>query len=438
MAQEQTTLMDPPIEGLLEKVDSKFTLVALAARRARQVNSYYNSLGEGLGVVVPAPGGLAVGQATVDRLRGGGRGEGHVLPPGSRGTGPGRGGGGGGRAGAARGRARAGASRPICRSRRMAPTSRPFPGSSREGMIAPAQDGASRTGEWPMPSPTPGRPPMVVLGVSAGIAAYKSVEVCRRLVDAGVHVVPVLTERATRFVGRATFDALGSERAQVGLFDGPDPIPHTRLGQRADLVVVAPATADLLARYAGGFADDLLTATLVATPGSGAGVPGHAHRDVGAPGRPAQPRDPPGPWGPHGAAGGRSTGRRGRRRGPDGRAGGDRDPGARPTGRRPERDGKPRRAKGTRPVPTSPGSGWWCRRAALVNPSIRSASSRTGRRGSKAMPWPRRPDRRGADVVLVSASDRPVAAGGRPRTGGDGRRHGAGHAGPGRSVPTWW
>ncbi len=53
MAQEQTTLMDPPIEGLLDKVDSKFTLVALAARRARQVNSYYNSLGEGLGVVVP-------------------------------------------------------------------------------------------------------------------------------------------------------------------------------------------------------------------------------------------------------------------------------------------------------------------------------------------------------------------------------------------------
>ncbi len=116
-----------------------------------------------------------------------------------------------------------------------------------------------------MTSPTLSRPPMVVLGVSAGIAAYKSVEVCRRLVDAGVHVVPVLTERATRFVGRATFDALGSERAQVGLFDGPDPIPHTRLGQRADLVVVAPATADLLARYAGGFADDLLTATLVAT-----------------------------------------------------------------------------------------------------------------------------------------------------------------------------
>jgi phosphopantothenoylcysteine decarboxylase/phosphopantothenate--cysteine ligase len=107
--------------------------------------------------------------------------------------------------------------------------------------------------------------PFVVLGVSAGIAAYKAVELCRLLVDAGVHVAPVLTERATRFVGRATFDALGSEPTQTGVFDEVSPIPHTRLGQRADVVVVAPATADLLARYAAGIADDLLTTTLMAT-----------------------------------------------------------------------------------------------------------------------------------------------------------------------------
>ena len=107
--------------------------------------------------------------------------------------------------------------------------------------------------------------PFVVLGVSAGIAAYKAVDVCRRLVDAGVHVAPVLTERATRFVGRATFDALGSEPTQTSVWDEASPIPHTRLGQRADLIVVAPATADLLARYAAGLADDLLTTTLVAT-----------------------------------------------------------------------------------------------------------------------------------------------------------------------------
>jgi phosphopantothenoylcysteine decarboxylase/phosphopantothenate--cysteine ligase len=116
-----------------------------------------------------------------------------------------------------------------------------------------------------MTPPSGGERPFVVLGVAAGIAAYKAVEVCRRLVDAGVHVAPVLTERATRFVGRATFDALGSEPAQVSLWDETSPIPHTRLGQRADLIVVAPATVDLLARYAGGIADDLLTTTLVAT-----------------------------------------------------------------------------------------------------------------------------------------------------------------------------
>ncbi len=115
------------------------------------------------------------------------------------------------------------------------------------------------------PEDADGGAPFVVLGVSAGIAAYKAVEVCRRLVDAGVHVAPVLTERATRFVGRATFDALGSEPTQTTVFDEASPIPHTRLGRRADVVVVAPATADLLARYAAGLADDLLTATLVAT-----------------------------------------------------------------------------------------------------------------------------------------------------------------------------
>jgi phosphopantothenoylcysteine decarboxylase/phosphopantothenate--cysteine ligase len=106
--------------------------------------------------------------------------------------------------------------------------------------------------------------PFVVLGVSAGIAAYKAIEVCRQLVDAGIHVAPVLTDRATRFVGTATFDALASEPSQTSLWD-ESPIPHTRLGQRADLVVVAPATVDLLGRYANGLADDLLTTTLVAT-----------------------------------------------------------------------------------------------------------------------------------------------------------------------------
>jgi phosphopantothenoylcysteine decarboxylase/phosphopantothenate--cysteine ligase len=105
----------------------------------------------------------------------------------------------------------------------------------------------------------------IVLGVSGGIAAYKAVEVCRRLTDAGAYVQPVLTEDATRFIGALTFSALAAEPARTSLWDGPDPIPHTRLGQGADLVLVAPATARVIGKYAAGISDDLLTATLLAT-----------------------------------------------------------------------------------------------------------------------------------------------------------------------------
>src|SRR5205807_1092736 len=105
----------------------------------------------------------------------------------------------------------------------------------------------------------------VVLGMSGGIAAYKAVDVCRRLVDAGAHVTPVMTEGATKFVGAATFSALASEPVHTSLWDSPEPIPHTRLGQTADLVLVTPATARVIGCYAHGISDDLLTATLLAT-----------------------------------------------------------------------------------------------------------------------------------------------------------------------------
>lgn len=114
------------------------------------------------------------------------------------------------------------------------------------------------------PKPTALRGRRVVLGVCGGIAAYKAVELCRRLVDAGAHVQPVLTDDAQRFVGPLTFSALASEPARVNLFDAPEPIPHTALA-RSDLVVVAPATAKLIGKYAAGISDDLLTATLLAT-----------------------------------------------------------------------------------------------------------------------------------------------------------------------------
>jgi phosphopantothenoylcysteine decarboxylase/phosphopantothenate--cysteine ligase len=106
----------------------------------------------------------------------------------------------------------------------------------------------------------------MVLGVAGGIAAYKSVELLRLLRDADYFVSPVLTPDATRFVGAVTFSALASEPTRTGLFGDPTtPIPHTYLGRHADLIVVAPATAHLIARYAAGLADDLLSATLLAT-----------------------------------------------------------------------------------------------------------------------------------------------------------------------------
>ena len=105
----------------------------------------------------------------------------------------------------------------------------------------------------------------VVLGVCGSIAAYKAVEVCRRLVDGGFHVAPVMTADASRFLGAVTLSALASEPVHDSLWSDADPIPHTRLGRSADVVLVAPATATLLAKYAAGVADDLLTATLLAT-----------------------------------------------------------------------------------------------------------------------------------------------------------------------------
>jgi phosphopantothenoylcysteine decarboxylase/phosphopantothenate--cysteine ligase len=105
----------------------------------------------------------------------------------------------------------------------------------------------------------------IILGVTGGIAAYKAVEVCRRLVDAGAHVIPVMTKGAEHFLGVTTLSALASEPVQTSLWDEATPIPHTKLGQSADLVVVVPATARLIGAYASGLSTDLLTNVLLAT-----------------------------------------------------------------------------------------------------------------------------------------------------------------------------
>ncbi|HEY6574158.1 MAG TPA: bifunctional phosphopantothenoylcysteine decarboxylase/phosphopantothenate--cysteine ligase CoaBC [Mycobacterium sp.] len=103
----------------------------------------------------------------------------------------------------------------------------------------------------------------VVVGVAGGIAAYKACSVVRQLTEAGHSVRVVPTESALKVVGAATFEALSGQPVRTGVFEDVNEVPHVRIGQGADLVVVAPATADLLARAAAGRGDDLLTATLL-------------------------------------------------------------------------------------------------------------------------------------------------------------------------------
>ncbi len=103
----------------------------------------------------------------------------------------------------------------------------------------------------------------IIVGVAGGIAAYKACTVVRQLTEAGHEVRVIPTESALKFVGAATCEALSGHRVQTGVFENVDEVPHVRLGPEADLVVVAPATADLLARAVAGRADDLLTATLL-------------------------------------------------------------------------------------------------------------------------------------------------------------------------------
>ncbi len=111
--------------------------------------------------------------------------------------------------------------------------------------------------------PPTGARPRVVLGVSGGIAAYKACELLRRLTESGHDVTVVPTAAALEFVGAPTWAALSGKPVSTSVWDDVHEVPHVRIGQSADLVVVAPATADLLAKAAHGLADDLLTNTLL-------------------------------------------------------------------------------------------------------------------------------------------------------------------------------
>jgi phosphopantothenoylcysteine decarboxylase/phosphopantothenate--cysteine ligase len=105
--------------------------------------------------------------------------------------------------------------------------------------------------------------PSVVLGVGGGIAAYKVCDLLRRLTESGHRVRVVPTAAALEFVGAATWAALSGQPVTADPFDDVHEVPHVRIGKGADLVVVAPATADLIAKAAHGLADDLLTNTLL-------------------------------------------------------------------------------------------------------------------------------------------------------------------------------
>ncbi len=108
-----------------------------------------------------------------------------------------------------------------------------------------------------------GTKPKVVLGVSGGIAAYKACELLRRLTESGHDVRVVPTDASLHFVGAATWSALSGNPVSAEVWESVHEVPHVRIGQSADLVVVAPATADMLAKAAHGLADDLLTNTLL-------------------------------------------------------------------------------------------------------------------------------------------------------------------------------
>ena len=112
-------------------------------------------------------------------------------------------------------------------------------------------------------APKQGSRPHVVLGVTGGIAAYKACELLRRFTESGHDVTVVPTAAALRFVGADTWAALSGKPVSAEVWHDVHQVPHVRIGQTADLVVVAPATADLLAKAAHGLADDLLTNTLL-------------------------------------------------------------------------------------------------------------------------------------------------------------------------------
>src|SRR5450755_1051849 len=143
-----------------------------------------------------------------------------------------------------------------------------FRSTSAEATGVPATETATETAATAVPAlPTSLVGRRIVLGVTGGIAAYKAAELCRLLVKAGATVRVVMTDAATQFITPLTMQTLSGAPVSRGLFDldSEAEIGHIQLADEADLVIVAPATADAIARLAAGMANDLLTAVVLAT-----------------------------------------------------------------------------------------------------------------------------------------------------------------------------
>ena len=272
----------------------------------------------------------------------------------------------------------------------------------------------------------------MLLGVCGSIAAYKAVEVCRRLVDAGAHVVPVMTADAERFVGAVTLSALASEPVRTSLWTSSggddEPVPHIALARSVDVVLVAPATARFLGAYAAGIADDLLVNILLATTAPVVVCPAMHTEMWEHPATRANVALAAGAGRPRGRA----------RLGPPGRGRRGRRPPPRP---RPHPGGGGRRPGWPPPVDRLDLAG----RRVLVTAggtrepidAVRFLGNRSSGKQGEAVAV--EAAARGASVVLVTAAgDRPAAA----RRGGGPGRHGGGDggrgAGPGRRRPTRW
>ena len=432
LPQRRSTLMDPPDRG----PPRQGRLQVHAGRPVGQAcpadQLVLQPAGGGPRIRGAAPGDVGLGQAPHHRLRRGGGGQGH-LPPhrplelveegleGADGAEDGT--------AAVAGGARA--HRPDRGARHRRGRRSRHRGFLR-GRLGPA-GGRRVAGGNARPRPAPGSRTMtrgpaagktVVLGVTGGIAAYKAVEVCRRLVDAGAHVVPVLTEDATRFVGEVTFSALASEPVQKTLWSEADPIPHTHLGQRADLRARRSGDGALSRLLRERDLRRVAERDGARHPGAGDRVSGHAHRDVGAPGRPGESG--------HAAS---TPGDRGRSRPKVGWPAVTSGPGAWPS---PPTSWPPRwrcwdpRTRWTRSGRPACGRERG-RHARAHRPGAVHLQPVLGQTGSRRRRGGRGPRRRGRPR---DHGDAPDVAGHRRRQGGDRGGDGDGHARPRRRTPT--